>query len=111
MTSLVKAVDEKIAENPDLKAFVVRLTDTDHEAEVVKALRDLAKEQGITEVPLTLLENPAGPPSYKIAEDAEVTVLLWHFAELEAKHAFAPGELSEEGIQRVLADLPKILDE
>ncbi|QDV38788.1 hypothetical protein [Tautonia plasticadhaerens] len=111
MTGLVKAVDEKIAENPELKAFVVRLTDTDGEAEVVKALRDLAAEHGIEHVPLTLMEDPAGPPSYKIAEGAEVTVLLWRQIEVEAKHAFAPGQLDEEGVKRVLADLPKILDE
>jgi hypothetical protein len=110
LTGLVKAVDEKIASNPELKGFVVRLTDTDSEAEVVKALRDLAADRGIGNVPLTLMENPAGPPSYQIAEDAEVTVLLWRQAELEAKHAFGPGELDEAGIARVLADLPKILD-
>ncbi|RUL88685.1 hypothetical protein [Tautonia sociabilis] len=109
MTGLVKAVDEQIEKNPDLKAFVVRLTDTDSEAEVVKALRGLATECGIENVPLTLLENPAGPPSYQIAEDAEVTVLMWRYTELEAKHAFAAGELGEDDIARILADLPKIL--
>ncbi len=109
MTGLVKAVDEKIAENANLKAFVVRLTDADGEEETVKALRDLAEEQGIDQVPLTLMDSPAGPPSYKIAEDAEVTVLLWRFAELKAKHSFGPGELTEDDIERVLADLPKIL--
>lgn len=111
MTSLVKAVDEKVAENANLKAFVVHLTDTDNEAEAVSTLRDLAAEKGIKEVPLTLMDTPAGPPSYKIAEDAEVTVLLWRFSELRSKHSFGPGELTEADIERVLADLPKILDE
>jgi ABC-type sugar transport system substrate-binding protein len=111
LTSLVKAVDEKIAENSNLKAFVVQLTDTENEAETVTGLRALAADQGIKDVPLTLMDTPAGPPSYKIAEDAEVTVLLWRFTELRSKHSFGPGELTEADIERVLADLPKILDE
>jgi hypothetical protein len=104
---LVKAVDEKIAANDNLKAFVVVLTDDgDRTGDALKAL---AKDNGIRSVPLTLMETLSGPPAYKVAKDAEVTVLMWKGAEVKANHAFPAGQLDAAGIQSVLEDLPKIL--
>ncbi|CAN5753989.1 hypothetical protein BH23PLA1_BH23PLA1_22350 [soil metagenome] len=110
LTSLVKKLDQKIAENPDLKSFVVYLTDNDGEKEVVETLRKLASEHDINNIPLTLMDTPDGPRSYKLSGDAEVTVLLWRGTNVRANHAFGPGDLSEDDVDQILADLPKILD-
>jgi hypothetical protein len=111
LTSLVKQLDAKIGENPELKSFVVYLTDADGEQQVVRTLRELASEHGIDNIPLTLMDDPGGPPSYKLSEGAEVTVLMWRGVKVRAKHAYGPGELTEADAGRILADLPKILDE
>jgi hypothetical protein len=100
-----------MAGRPRLNAFVVQLTDTENEAGTVTELREIAAHAGISKIPLTLMEDPAGPAAYKIAEDAEVTILSYRFFDVRAKQVFGPGELTEADVERVLADLPKILGE
>jgi precorrin-6B methylase 1 len=109
LTGLVKAVDEKIAENAKLKAFVVTLTDdADKTADALKAL---AKDKGIKNVPLTVMESLAGPGAYRIAKEAEVTVLMWRGAEVKVNHAFAAGKLDDAAVAKVVADVSKILQD
>ncbi len=107
MASLVKAVDQRIAQEPGLKAFVVVLTDdADKTSDALKAL---ARDQKIEHVPLTVLESPAGPPAYQIAKEAGVTVLMWRGAEVKANRAYAAGALTDADIPKILGDLPAIL--
>jgi len=111
LASLVKQVDKKVAENDDQKmaAFVVLLTDDPDSAEA--ELKAFAKKHGIKHTPLTLFDGDAGPPRYKIAKDADVTVHLWvGRKQVKANHAFAEGKLDEKGIQAVIADTAKILE-
>ena len=109
MTSLVKQVDEKVGANKEKKmaSFVVVLSD-DPAANEAK-LKELAKKEGIKNIPLTTYENAEGPESYKVSKDAEVTVLLWVGQKVKANHAFAPGKLDKDGIKAVLDDTAKIL--
>jgi len=51
----------------------------------------------------------AGPSRYKIAADADVTVLLYNHCTVKANHSFKKGELTETTIEAILADLPLIL--
>jgi hypothetical protein len=52
---------------------------------------------------------PAGPEKYAIAPDAAVTVLLYSKHTVRANHPFRTGELTDAGVDAVLADLSKIL--
>jgi hypothetical protein len=52
-----------------------------------------------------------GPPRYKIAADADVTVLLYSHYTVKANHSFKKGELTESNIATILADLPLILSQ
>jgi len=107
LTSLVKKIDEKIGENGKLKAFVVVLTErTDKTA--AGELKKLAEDAGIKHVPLTLHQDPVGPADYEIAKDADITVLLWKGVKVKANHAYK-GELTDEQIDAIVADIPKIL--
>jgi len=110
VAALVKEVESKVAKNSDKKmaAFVVVLSD-DPAANEAK-LKELAKKQGIKNVPLTTFESSAGPEEYKISKDAEVTVLEWVGLKVKANHAFAAGKLNEEGIKAVVSDTAKILE-
>jgi hypothetical protein len=110
LASLVKQVDEQVGKNSskEMAAFVVLLAE-DADAAAPK-LEKLAKDQGIKNVPLTVFDGESGPPSYKIAKDADVTVLLWKKQNVVANHAFKKGELNKKGIQATLADVPKILE-
>ncbi|GAB4150857.1 MAG: hypothetical protein Tsb009_25930 [Planctomycetaceae bacterium] len=110
LASLVKKIDAKVAENKDqrMAAFVVLLTD-DPDADEAK-LKALAKKHGIKNVPLTLFDGVAGPPRYKIAKDAEVTVMMWKRISVKANHAFAKGKLDKKGIDAVVKSTAKILN-
>lgn len=108
LTGLVKQIDEQIAKNGKLKSFVVVLTDdADATSEQLKAM---AADSGLKNVPLTLVESPAGPPSYKIAKDADVTVMMWKGTEVKVNKSFAKGKMTEADAKAIIADLPKILE-
>lgn len=109
LASLVKQMDEKVGANKDKKmaSFVVVLSE-DPAANEAK-LKELAKKEGIKNIPLTTFANADGPDSYKVSKDAEVTVLLWVGQTVKANHAFAPGKLNKDGIKAVLDDTSKIL--
>jgi hypothetical protein len=103
LTSLVKKLD-KASQDKKFNSFVVLMTD-DENAEA--QLKKLAQNNGIKKTVLTV-DNPAGPPAYKIAKDAEVTVLLYNKRDVKANHAFRSGQFSDKSIDAVLSDVPKI---
>lgn len=110
LASLVKGIDEQVGENSKkkMRAFVVLLTDdADAAADQLKAF---AKEHGIKNTPLTVFDGVAGPPRYKIAKDADLTVVMWASRKVKANHAFAEGKLDEKSVKTVLADTSKILN-
>ena len=109
LASLVKQVDEQVAKNEDKKmaSFVILLSN-DADADEAK-LKTLAEKAGIKHVPLTVFDGIAGPPNYKIAEDAEVTVLHWLARKTVVNHAFAKGKLDKEGVKKVVDATAEIL--
>ena len=109
LTSLVKQIDDQVAKNEDKKmaSFVILLSN-DADADEAK-LKTLAEKAGIKHVPLTVFDGIAGPPNYKIAEDAEVTVLHWLERKTVVNHAFAKGKLDKEGVKKVVDATAEIL--
>ena len=106
LASLVKQIDEKIGENNKLKSFVVILTQEGDKA--AEDLKKLASSAGIKHVPLTIHGDPAEVPDYELSKNADVTVVMWTEYKVRATHGFK-GELTEENIRAILADVPKIL--
>jgi hypothetical protein len=109
LTSLVKQIDTAVGKNEEkqLAAFLVLLSE-DPEADA-EALTALAQKHEIKNVPLTIFDGLEGPPSYKLAEDVEVTVHVWVKHKVEANRAYAKGSLNEKGVKEVLADTEKVL--
>ena len=109
LTSLVKQIDDQVAQNVDKKmaSFVILLSN-DADADEAK-LKTLAEKAGIKHVPLTIFDGIAGPPNYKIAEDAEVTVLHWLERKTVVNHAFAKGKLDKDGVKKVVDSTAEIL--
>ena len=108
LASLVKQIDKKVAENTDQKmaSFLVLLTD-DPDA-VESKLKDLAIKHKIKNIPLTIFDGIAGPPKYKIAEGADVTVLMWRGHTVKVNHALA--KLNKKSIEKIVSDSDKILN-
>lgn len=109
LTSLVKKLDEATVTNKSAKmgSFVVFCNDTEG---LDKKLKDLAKKEDLKKVIFTI-DNPAGPTEWKIAKDADITVILYNKRTVKANHAFKKGDLKEKDIEKIIADVAKIVPE
>lgn len=109
LASLVKQIEATVAKNQEQKmvAFLILLTEDPDK--VSPKLEELAKASGIKHTPLTIFDGEAGPPNYKIAKEADVTVLLWRGRKIEANHALGKGGLNKKAIDKIVADTKLIL--
>ena len=111
LASLVKQLDQALADHADkrLKSFVGLLGD-DREALEADA-KQFSADNEVQHVAITVpVEFENGPADFGINPEAAVTVMLYRGAMVQANHAFGEGDLNEEGIAAILADLPKILE-
>jgi len=109
LTSLVKKLDEAVVNNKSCRmgSFVVFCTDDEG---LKDKLKSLAEKEQLKKVILTI-DNPAGPTSYKVAKDADITVVLYDQREVKANYTFKKGELKDKDIEKIVKDLSKILPE
>jgi hypothetical protein len=109
LSRLVKKLDAEVAKRKSarLRAVVVILSDEDA---LDNKLKEYGKKQKIEHVNLAIME-PDGPKHYKLSKDADVTALLYKRLKVQANHAFKKGELNENGVEKILADVPKITSE
>ena len=106
LVRLLKQIDAKIEEKKNLRSYAVFVAP---KGEIAPgALKTLAADARIVSVPLTLWDTADGPPDYHLSKDADVTVLMWRRGTVKAGRAYK-GELSDQNIQTILSDLPKIL--
>jgi hypothetical protein len=107
LATLVKKIDAATGEHKDAKmgSFVVFLTDSE---DLNKHVKDWAEKENIKNTILAV-DNPAGPRGYKVAKDADITVVLYTNRAVKANHTFAKGELKEKDIDAILSDVSKIL--
>jgi hypothetical protein len=107
VAKLLKQLDDATVKNSkaNMGSYAVFCSDKDG---LDKALTKLAVEQKLTKLVLAI-DNPAGPQKYKIAKDADVTVVLYTDFEVKANHAFAKGQLTDAAITKVVADVAKIV--
>jgi hypothetical protein len=106
---LVQKLDRAVADHKadELRAWVTFLSD-DQAALDPKVVR-WGKEHAVRNVPLGVFEDVAGPPSYRLARDADVTVLLFVKQKVVANFAFRAGELTDDRAAAALEALPRIL--
>lgn len=105
---LIKALDDKLAENKKLRAFAVLLSNTPDKAK--EDLQKLAKDSEVKHVPLTVFPSSKGPEEYKLAEDVKVTVVMWSDSKVKANINFKTGLHCGACVSSVLAELPKIAE-
>ena len=107
LTGLVKKIDEATAKNSSchMASFVVFCSDDES---LEKKLKEVADKEHLKKTILTI-DNPSGPPRYKIAKDADVTVLLYVDKTIKSNYAFRKGELKDADVETILKDLSKIL--
>lgn len=110
VTSLVKEVDGVVGKNQDksMAAFVVLLSDNpEKSAETLKAAADKA---GIKHTPLTTFDGQTGPDDYKIARDADITVMMWVKGELKVNETYKQGKLDQATVAKLVKETSSILN-
>lgn len=89
----------------DMGSFVVFLSEDEN---LKQKLEAAAEKNKLAHIVLAI-DAPAGPEGFKVAEKADVTVVLYENHKVKANHAFQPGKLTDQAIDAILADVPKIL--
>src|SRR5262249_40196790 len=107
LTKLIKRIDEATIKNKgaSMGSFVVFLSDS---LKLEGELKELAKNEKLQQCVLSI-DNPAGPKGYKVAKDADVTVVLYTNRTVKANQAYKKGELRDKDIDQIIADVSKIL--
>jgi hypothetical protein len=108
LNTLIKKVDAETVKNKDAKmgSFVVFLTE---DGGLEKKLQELAKKDNLKECVLSIDDTPAGPKAYKIAKEADVTVVLYVNRTVKANYAFKKGDLKDKDVEKIVADVSKIV--
>jgi hypothetical protein len=106
---LLKKIDSATAANRDagMASYIVFCSD---DAGLVGPLQDMARKENIQNTVVTLYKA-GGPDRYRLAAEADVTVLLYDHLTVKANHAFKKGELTGAAIDVIGADITKILPE
>jgi hypothetical protein len=107
VTKLIKKIDAATVQNKNagMGSYVVFLSNNES---LAKDLKAMAAKESIKTIILSI-DNPAGPERYKIAKDADVTVLLYTDFTVKSNHAFRKGELTDKAINQVVSNVTKIL--
>ncbi len=105
---LVKQLDNAVKEHKavELRSWVTFLADDQTKLDplVVK----WAQQHAISNVPCAVYEDTVGPPTYLLAKEADVTVLLAVNQKVVANFAFRAGELNDAAIAEIVKSMPKI---
>ena len=103
---LVKCDDAVIAQPKDaMKAWATILGE---KTVSLEALGKWTKQAGLKNVPTGIFDDEVGPPSYRLAADAEVTVLLFVDKKVVANFAFRTGEVNEEALKKISTALKNL---
>jgi hypothetical protein len=108
LAKLAQELDRAVAahKQAELRSWItfLRQDQLHFDAELVQWTR----EHALREVPLGVFEDEAGPPSYRLARDADVTVLFFVKRKVVANFTFRAGEFTEAKVGEVMKALPKI---
>jgi hypothetical protein len=110
LAKLVTGLDKALADHKaqELRAWVTFLSDD--QTGLDPKLVAWAKKHAIRDVPLGVFEDTGGPPTYKLAKDADVTVLFYVKRKVVSNFAFRADELTDSKADEVLKGLPKFLE-
>ena len=103
LASLVKKIDAATTKE-NVNSFVVLLSDDEGAPDKLKSM---AEQNKINKTVLAV-DNVTGPQAYKVAKEADVTVVMYNKRKVVVNHAFGPGQLNASAIDRVVSDIPKV---
>jgi tripeptide aminopeptidase len=100
--------DKQSAGDADLRTWVTFLSED--QPKLDPQLVRWSQKHGLKSVPVGVFEDNDGPPSYRLASDADITVLFFVKRKVVANFAFRAGELTDEAAAEVMKALPRIIE-
>jgi len=107
LTKLIKQLDAETVKHADKKMGSFAVFCNDSEGLDAK-LKDLAKAKNLKAFTLAI-DNPTGPAPYKIAKDADITVVLYNKSKVIANYTFKKGDLKAGDVEKIVAEVSKIV--
>jgi hypothetical protein len=92
--------------DPGYKAWLTLTTKTAD----LDGLAKWAQDRSLKGIPVGAFEDADGPPAYKLAKDADVTVMLFVKEKVVANFAFRAGELDDKAVETVMKSVPKLFE-
>lgn len=107
LAKLVAACDEAIAAKAKagVRGWVTVLGE---KTIAIDELGKWAKQAGLKAMPVGVFDDAVGPPSYKLADEADLTVLLFVDHKVIANFAFRKGELDEAASKQVVDEVKRL---
>lgn len=107
---LAAQLDRALTEHKaaELRAWVTFLSNdqTSLDRELVR----WSQQHSLKSLPVGCFEDAGGPPSYKLARDADVTVILFARRKVQANFAFRSGELTDDAVKQIVQAVPPLLE-
>ena len=111
LAKLLKKIEEEVAEHEsDKLSSFVNMIGTDAESLKKTAAEFVAKNE-LKRIAFVVPEDAKnGPPDFKIAPDADITIICYKGGMVQANHAFAAGQLTDDKIDAVVKASCKLVD-
>jgi hypothetical protein len=105
---LAGKLDKALAEHKaaELRAWITFLTDD--QVSLDPKVVEWSKQHATGNVPLGIFEDVVGPPTYLLAREADVTVLLSVNKKVVANFAYRAGELNDAAVSEIMKAVPRI---
>lgn len=107
LVELISKLDAETVKNADKKMGSFAIFCSDSES-LGTTLKDVAKSNKLKAFVLAI-DDVKGPEPYKIAKDADVTVVLYTKSKVVANYAFRKGEMKSSDVEKIVADVAKIV--
>jgi hypothetical protein len=75
-----------------------------------KQVVDWSQKHALKSLPVGTLEDESGPPSYLLAREADITVVLFVKRKVVVTFAFRAGELTDDAVSQVLQAVSRLVD-
>jgi hypothetical protein len=107
---LIKRLDAEARQSQTLMSIMF-FSEEEKAPELANRLKVLAEQEKIDVAVLSVWRKLESPPRWQIADEAEVTVVLFtrNPRVVAVNLAFRKGELTDQGIEQVVAALKKIV--
>jgi hypothetical protein len=111
LAKLLKKIEEEVEEHQSEKlTSFVNMIGADAEA-MKKASADFVAKHGLKRIAFVVPEDAKhGPPEFKIAPDADLTVVCYKGGTVKANHAFSKGGLTDDKIDAVVEASCSLVD-